>query len=72
MKSKLLVALLLASAMALAGLHWASAWEPIPVAQDPLVRMPGTQPGQVTLEGPGRCVNCHAGYDQDVEPVVNW
>ena len=31
-----------------------------PVVDDPLVRMPGTQPGQVALEAPGRCLNCHA------------
>lgn len=48
------------------------AWTPVPVAQDPLVRMPGTQPGQVTLEDPGRCMNCHAGYNTAVEPGFNW
>ena len=42
------------------------------VVDDPLVRMPGTQPGQATLEGPNRCLNCHAGYDQAVEPGFNW
>ena len=31
-------------------------WVPTPVADDPLVRMPGTQPEQnVQLEGPGGC-----------------
>jgi hypothetical protein len=34
--------------------------------------MPGTQPGQVTLEGPGRCLNCHADYNHSVEPGFNW
>jgi hypothetical protein len=48
------------------------AWDPVPVEDDPLVRMPGTQPGQVVLEGPGRCLNCHAGYNQAVEPGFNW
>jgi len=49
------------------------AWVPLPVANDPLVRMPGTQPNQgVNLEAPGRCLNCHAGYDQAVEPGFNW
>ena len=43
-----------------------------PVVDDPLVRMPGTQPGQVALEAPGRCLNCHAGYDTAVEPGFNW
>jgi cytochrome c553 len=49
-----------------------SAWIPTPVADDPLVRMPGTQPGQVELEGPNRCLNCHSGYDPLVEPGFSW
>jgi hypothetical protein len=36
------------------------------------VRMPGTQPRQVSLEGPNRCTNCHEGYNQAVEPGFNW
>jgi hypothetical protein len=48
------------------------AWTPVPVEDDPLVRMPGTQPGQVALEAPGRCLNCHGGYDPAVEPGHNW
>ena len=32
------------------------------VAEDPLLRMPGTQPAQaVNLEGSNRCLNCHGG-----------
>jgi hypothetical protein len=35
------------------------------VKEDPLVRMPGTQPDQgVKLEAPTRCLNCHGGYNQ--------
>ncbi len=49
-----------------------SAWIPTPVVDDPLVRMPGTQPGQVELEGPNRCLNCHSGYDPLVEPGFSW
>ncbi len=48
------------------------AWTPLAVVDDPLVRMPGTQPGQTTLEAPGRCLNCHGGYDPAVEPGFNW
>jgi hypothetical protein len=55
-----------------AGTIAVSAWDPKPVEDDPLVRLPGTQPGQVVLEGPGRCMNCHAGYNQAVEPGFNW
>ena len=48
------------------------AWTSVPVVDDPLVRMPGTQPGQVALQAPTRCLNCHAGYDTAVEPGFNW
>jgi len=48
-------------------------WTPLPVRDDPLLRMPGTQPEQgIALEGPNRCLNCHAGYDEPVEPGFNW
>lgn len=47
------------------------------------VQLPGTQPGEVTLEDPGRCDNCHAGYnnattsaagegDPEHEPSTGW
>ncbi|UCG26081.1 MAG: hypothetical protein JSW55_08890 [Chloroflexota bacterium] len=43
------------------------------VDDDPLVRMPGTQPDQgVKLDGPGKCVNCHADFDPLTAPVDNW
>ena len=48
------------------------AWTPLPVEDDPLLRMPGTQPRQVSLEAPNRCTNCHEGYNQAVEPGFNW
>jgi hypothetical protein len=51
----------------------AVAWTLLPVEDDPLVRMPGTQPADgVTLESPNRCLNCHAGYNRAVEPGFNW
>lgn len=49
------------------------AWVPLVVANDPLVRMPGTQPAQgVTIEAPNRCMNCHEGYDPLIEPGHTW
>jgi len=43
------------------------------VADDALVRMPGTQPNSGTnLEGPNRCLNCHDGYDPAVEVGSHW
>ena len=49
------------------------AWVPLIVANDPLVRMPGTQPAQgVTIEAPNRCMNCHEGYDPLIEPGTTW
>jgi hypothetical protein len=53
----------------------AQAWTPLPVKQDPLVRMPGTQPPQennITLEAPTRCTNCHGGFNTAIEPAFNW
>jgi hypothetical protein len=48
-------------------------WTPLPVSDDPLVRMPGTQPGQVTLEAPTRCLNCHDEYGGGLaEPGTQW
>lgn len=53
--------------------YTAYAWTPLAVEADPLVRMPGTQPAQrVSLEAPRRCMNCHEGYNQAVEPGFNW
>jgi hypothetical protein len=69
-RRSLSVAALLGLLTAAAG---AQGWEPLPVADDPLLRMPGTQPEQgVTLEGPNRCLNCHGGYNSAVEPGFNW
>lgn len=51
----------------------AQAWTPLPVKQDPLVFMPGSQPGNVqNFENAGRCENCHSGYNAAVEPGSNW
>jgi hypothetical protein len=71
MKKKLLI-LLLAFGFLYLGADQAFSWTSKPVSEDPLVRMPGTQPGQITLEGPGRCLNCHADYNHSVEPGFNW
>ena len=52
----------------------ASAWEPLPVADDPLVRMPGTQPNQVTIQSGDRCAECHSSYEDEptAEPTYFW
>jgi hypothetical protein len=57
------------------GFNPAYAFTPLPVKDDPLVRMPGSQPppdNNISLESPTRCQNCHAGYDSAVEPGFNW
>ncbi len=59
-------------ALVAAGTFIVSGWTLLPVVDDPLVRMPGTQPGQVSLEAPGRCFNCHSGYNSAIEPGFNW
>lgn len=53
----------------------AYAWVAMLVANDPLVRMPGSQPAQaIALEGVGRCLNCHADYvaGSAIEPGDGW
>jgi hypothetical protein len=60
-------------AAVLGSLYYLGAWTSLPIQEDALVRMPGTQPSQgVNLEAPTKCFNCHAGYDQAVEPGFNW
>ncbi|RPI87054.1 MAG: hypothetical protein EHM41_06320 [Chloroflexi bacterium] len=40
---------------------------------DPLVRMPGSQPGQgIDLADAQSCARCHADYNPSVEPGFNW
>jgi hypothetical protein len=72
MKRRLIAFPLFTLVIILTSYFVAHAWTPVPVADDPLVRMPGTQPGQLALQAPTRCLNCHAGYDTAVEPGYNW
>ena len=47
----------------------AVAWTPLPVEDDELLFMPGSQPGAVgNFEAPSKCENCHGDYDPAVEP----
>jgi hypothetical protein len=71
-KSKFYILSGLTLVLVLTTVYAVYAWTPVAVEDDPLVRMPGTQPGQVSLEAPTRCLNCHAGYDQAAEPGFNW
>jgi len=68
--------LLLTAVLMLMVCHFnAFAWSPVPIKEDPLVYMPGTQPldGQRSIiESPNRCTNCHGNYDQEIEPAYNW
>lgn len=69
MKTKVLIP----SFFVFVAIYCAYAWTSLLVENDPLIRMPGTQPNQgVNLEGPNRCLNCHADYDHPVEPGFNW
>ena len=37
------------------------------------IQQPGTQPMEIgNLESPGKCDNCHGGYNSSVEPAHNW
>jgi hypothetical protein len=72
--SRRVVAVVLAAALfALAGAASAVAWTPLPVKSDPLLFLPGSQPGDVQgMDPAGRCENCHSGYNAAVEPGSNW
>ena len=49
------------------------AWTPLPVDEDPLLFMPGTQPSDnVIIESISQCTNCHGDYNAEVEPVHTW
>jgi hypothetical protein len=50
----------------------AAAWTPLPVTEDPLVRMPGTQPGEVDVESSGSCLGCHGTRSSDAGPGFAW
>ncbi|MCX7771015.1 MAG: cytochrome c family protein, partial [Proteobacteria bacterium] len=53
----------------------AYSWTPLSVKDDPLVRMPGSQPppeNMPDVEGATRCTNCHGSYNITVEPAFNW
>jgi hypothetical protein len=53
----------------------ASGWSPLSIKEDPRVRMPGTQPppeNAASIEASTRCLNCHGGFNQTVEPAFNW
>ncbi|HSJ53556.1 MAG TPA: hypothetical protein VLC52_07375, partial [Anaerolineae bacterium] len=53
----------------------ATAQPPLPVHDDPLVRMPGTQPppeNNIDINDGAGCMRCHAGYNPAVEPGFNW
>jgi hypothetical protein len=46
--------------------------DPVPTTLNDFF-FPGSQPGQSgNLQHPGKCDNCHGGYDQSVEPAFNW
>jgi hypothetical protein len=47
-------------------------WTPLDVHLDPLVRMPGTQPGEASVAPPQDCLECHSKFDPISEPGRNW
>jgi cytochrome c553 len=77
MRLKFAVILTLMAVLAMFGLP-AHAWNPKPIQNDPLFRMPGTQPDQgVNLEEPALCMICHGERTTDaagntIVPGVFW
>ncbi len=73
MKSRITLVLLAAATFVMAIVTGAWAWTPLAVKSDPLLFMPGSQPGTVqNFENASRCENCHTGYNAAVEPGSNW
>ncbi|MBE2234060.1 MAG: hypothetical protein IAE85_11245 [Anaerolinea sp.] len=70
--SRPLFALLFGLSLLAIGVLGAAAAPTVPPSQDPLVRMPGTQPNQLNLMPADACLSCHADYDPAVEPGFNW
>ncbi len=76
MRSRAILHVALAAAV-LAAPAVASAWVPLPIASDPLVRQPGTQPlDGVVIQPPngnGGCYDCHAtGFDPNLSMGFLW
>jgi cytochrome c553 len=67
----LVLAMISMSGVPVAGFLWA--WDPVAVKDDPLLRMPGTQPDQgVESADSQTCVSCHADVGEDPGPIFNW
>jgi len=65
--------MIITSFIFLGAFYSAYSWTPIPVKDDRLVFMPGTQPGEAgNSETPNKCDNCHGGYNTAVEPSYSW
>ena len=47
-------------------------WTSLSLDDDPLVRMPGSQRGDVSLGASDNCFNCHDDYNPAVEPGSLW
>ena len=84
MKAKVtILGVILLILLTLGGIQFAHSFTPLPVQNDPLVRMPGTQPDQnVNLQSPlgapGDCIACHGENPTDptgqivVVPGFSW
>lgn len=70
--SRPLLVLLLGLTLLVIGVIGAAAAPTTPPSQDPLVRMPGAQPNELSLTPANACITCHADYDPAVEPGFNW
>ncbi len=65
---KLAAGILACAVVVLFGVVWAQ----VPTNLSDFL-LPGSQPLQSgNLETPGKCDNCHGGYDLQVEPAFNW
>ena len=64
---KLCLAIFFAAAPAVFG------WQAMPVDEDPLLHMPGTQPAHgVEVQSSKRCLTCHGGYEESARAGSHW
>jgi hypothetical protein len=68
MRRRCLLVITLALAFVMAGVYPALCWTPLVIADDPLLRMPGTQPDQgANLNSPDRCLACHGNGENQTD-----
>jgi len=78
MRPRHFVLIIFSFVLVIAAVHPAFSWTPLSIEDDPLVRMPGTQPNQdILFYSPDVCLACHGEEETDghghlVVPGFSW